>query len=120
MPKAKKGNPNLVKLIEELKRISYENDATLWKDIAKRLSRPLRNWAEVNISRIARYAQKGEVIIVPGKLLGSGRIDKEVTVASFGTSASARKKIEKAGGKSLSILDLARINPKGTNIKIMG
>ena len=114
-----KSNPRLKELIERLKSHSYENDAPIWKDIANRLSKPRRNWAEVNLSRISRYAKEGEVILVPGKLLGSGSIDKSVTVASFHASEAARKKVEASGGAVLTLEELMIRNPKGSGIRIM-
>ncbi|MFQ5911148.1 MAG: 50S ribosomal protein L18e [Thermoplasmata archaeon] len=119
MAGTRKSNPKLLKLIDQLKKHSYENEAPIWKDIAKRLSKPRRNWAQVNISRISRYAKKGEVILVPGKLLGSGQIDVPVTVASFHTSDAARRKIVASGGSVLSIEELVGKNPKGSGVRIM-
>jgi large subunit ribosomal protein L18e len=58
--------------------------------------------------------------VVPGKVLGTGKIDHPVNVAAFAFSEQARSKILKAKGKCLSISDLMKKNPKGTNIKIIG
>jgi len=60
------------------------------------------------------------MIIVPGKVLGSGVITKRVSVAAWKFSKSAREKIEKAGGRVMSIRELMSENPKGTNVRIMG
>jgi len=119
MPGNRKSNPRLLELIERLKRHSYENKAPIWKDTAIRLSKPRRSWAEVNISRISRYAKKDEVILVPGRLLGSGNIDKSVTVASFHSSETARRKITDSGGVILTIEELMNKNPKGSRVRIM-
>ena len=119
MPGNRKSNPILLELIEQLKRHSYENKAPIWKDTASRLSKPRRSWAEVNISRISRYAKKDEVILVPGRLLGSGNIDKSVTVASFHSSETARRKITDSGGVILTIEELMNKNPKGSGVRIM-
>jgi len=118
--KNKKTNPNLIQLIKELKRFSYENDAPIWKDIAKRLENPSSKWAEVNVGKIERIAKENEMIIVPGKMLGTGIINKPVTVAAFRFSKDAEKKIQDAGGNVLSIIEIIDKNPKGTNIRIMG
>ena len=85
----RKTDPNLVKLIELLFKASAENKAKIWKDIAERLARPKRLYAEVNVSKIERYAKEGETILVPGKVLGGGRITKAVTVAALSFSDSA-------------------------------
>jgi len=120
MKRSKKTDPGLLSLIDELKRVSRENEAPIWRDIAKRLEKPSRVWSEVNVSRISRYVRKNETIIVPGKLLGAGEIDFPITVAAYRTTGQAREKISNAGGKLLSIEELARANPRGKGIRIIG
>ncbi len=112
-------NPRIVELVQELKIESYKNDAKIWKDIAKRLSKPARRRAEVNISKINRHTEDGYVVIVPGKVLGAGKLDHKVIVAAFSFSESAKKAIEEAGGKCMKIEDLVKENPKGSMVKIM-
>ncbi|RLF49911.1 MAG: 50S ribosomal protein L18e [Thermoplasmata archaeon] len=118
--KLKKTNPQLVSTIKMLKKKAWENKARIWKDLAERLERSLSNWAEVNLSRIERCAKDGDVIIVPGKLLGTGVLTKKVTIAAWKVTKSAREKVEKVGGKVISYAELIEKNPKGSGIKIMG
>ncbi|MGA1820164.1 MAG: 50S ribosomal protein L18e [Thermoplasmatota archaeon] len=120
MASPKKTDPGLVSLISDLKKASRENDAPIWRDIAKRLEKPSRVWAEVNISRLALHTEKGETLIIPGKLLGAGEIDYPVTVAAFKASRGAADKITAAGGSVLSISQLIQSNPKGKGVRIMG
>jgi len=115
----RKSNPNLVKLIDELLVASAKNEAKVWKDIAERIAKPRRLYAEVNVSKIERYAKDNETIIVPGKVLGSGKINKKVVVAALSFSESAKRKIEDAGGKCLTITQLLEENPKGSGVRIM-
>jgi len=118
--KIRKTNPNLVGLIGKLKEASRTNKAPVWRDIALRLEGPASNWAEVNISRLDRHASENETVIIPGKLLGSGEIDKKLTVAAYRFSGQAREKIAKAGGQNLSIEELLVKNPTGSKVRIMG
>ncbi len=120
MTSPKKTDPGLVSLIFDLKKISRENDAPIWRDIAKRLEKPSRVWSEVNISRIVLHTSKGETLIIPGKLLGAGEIDYPVTVAAFKATKGAKQKITEAGGSVLTIPQLVASNPKGKGIRIMG
>jgi len=115
----RKTNPNLIKLIDNLLKASAMNNAPIWKDIAERLAKPKRLYAEVNVSKIQRYAKEGETIIVPGKVLGGGKITKPVTVAALSFSETARKKIIEAGGKCLTIKELLEMNPTGSGVRIM-
>ncbi len=59
--------------------------------------------AEVNVGKISKLTKKGDSIVVPGKVLGTGAIDHAVTVAANNFSESARRKIEAAGGKTIGI-----------------
>jgi large subunit ribosomal protein L18e len=120
MKQTRKTDPILVNLISDLKRESREKDAAIWRDIAQRLEKPSRNWAEVNLSKLERYANEGDVIVVAGKVLGAGSLKKKVTVAAFKFSESAVKAIEEAGGKRMTIIELVENNPAGNGIRIMG
>ncbi len=120
MAKTSKTNAHLTKVVHELRELSRENQAAIWRDVADRLERPKRNWSEVNLSRVSRYAAKGEKVVVPGVLLGTGDLKVAVTVAAFRASAAARKKVEAAGGRTLGLLELAVQNPKGSGVRILG
>jgi len=107
-------------LIRALKKGARENEARIWRAVADRLSRSRKGRIVVNVSQLNRYTQRGETAVVPGKVLGAGRIDRPVHVAAFSFSDQARFKILRAKGKCLSILELLEKNPKGTNVKIIG
>src|SRR5207247_336102 len=79
-----------------------ETNAPIWRDVAERLERTRKNWSEVNLSRLSRYAEKGQQIVVPGVVLATGEITTPVTVAAFRTSIAAQKKIEAAGGRAIT------------------
>ncbi len=116
---AMKKNPFLIRLIEELKKASEENGAKIWKDIADRLEKSSRRWPEVNIGKIHKCVNEGEIALVPGKVLGIGKIEK-ATVAAWKFSDKAREKIINNGGKCYSISKLMEENPNGKNIRIIG
>src|SRR5207247_8075442 len=112
MAKTPKTNPHLEQVVRRLREVSRETNAPIWRDVAERLERTRKNWSEVNLSRLSRYAAKGEQIVVPGVVLATGEIKTPVTVAAFRTSSAAQKKIEAAGGHAITILELAVQNPK--------
>src|SRR5256712_9189927 len=120
MAKTPKTNPHLQQVVRELREVSREADAPIWRDVAERLERTRKNWSEVNLSRLSRYAEKGEQIVVPGVLLATGEITTPLTVAAFRTSNAAQKKIEAAGGRAMTLLELAVQNPTGSGVRIMG
>ena len=114
-----KTNPQLNQLINILKEKAYQEEVPLWKDLARRLERPTRRQAEVNISRINRHTSDDETVLVPGKVLGSGALDHKVQVAALDFSQTAVEKILSAGGKCLDITHLVEENPQGSKIKII-
>jgi large subunit ribosomal protein L18e len=119
MIKFTKTNPNKEIIVASLKEKSYTEDAAIWKDVAKRLERPTRKSAEVNISDINRYTSPDEIVLVPGKVLGNGTLDHKVNVAAMSFSKSAEEKIATAGGECMDILEVVEKNPKGSGIRIM-
>ena len=115
----RKTNPNLATLIDMLLSEAAKNGAAVWKDVAERLAKPRQLYAEVNVSKIERYAKPNEYVVVPGKVLGGGRIAKPVKVAALSFSESAKRKILEAGGECLKIEELVKINPTGSGVRIM-
>lgn len=120
MKKEKAENPQLVSLIRFLRRAARKNDAGIWKSIAEALSKSRSQRIAINLSQINRNSAKDELVAVPGKVLGAGKINHPVVIAAFAFSTSAKDKIRKAKGKCLTFPDLVEKNPKGSNVKIVG
>lgn len=116
----RKSNPVLVDLISSLRNAGRTNQAPLWRDIASRLEGPSRNWAQVNVSKLAEHVGDGEHAVIPGKLLGDGDLAKPIVVIAVSASASAKAKVSKAGGKVLSFQEAMKAYPKGQNCRIIG
>lgn len=112
-------NENLKAQICELKKAYIENKVPAWKKIAEELSKPSRNMRIVNIYKIEKYAKEGEIVVVPGKVLGDGELTKKVTVAAYKFSDSAREKISKSG-KIITIQELLKNNKKASKVRILG
>ena len=112
-------NPVLRKLVRQLRERGKEKKVALWLDLAERLLQPRRARAEVNLSHLSRYSSEGSTIVVPGKVLGAGKLDHPISVAAFKFSGTARRKIIGAGGKALTIQQLLDQNPSGSSIILM-
>lgn len=112
-------NPLLQKLIDDLRKKSFETNSKFLKDISEKLNKPRRQRIEVNLSHIDRYSKKGETIIVPGVILGYGEITKPLTIAAWKFSGPAKEKIEQSKSKAITIQELINENPKGTKVKIV-
>lgn len=115
----RKTNPELVELILELRKVAAASQSDLWADIAERLSKPNRLWAQVNLDRVGVALQPNEVALVPGKVLSTGTPAKGLKVAAVNFSENARAKIQQAGGQCLSIAELAKMAPKGQGVRII-
>ena len=107
-------------LIQELRKESSTQKTKLWKRIADDLEKPTRQRRAVNISRINRHTKENETIIVPGKVLGTGTLKHAVVIAAWQFSEGAKKRIEDAKGKCLSIPDLLKQKPKASDVRIIG
>ena len=112
-------NPILKQLIEDLKKKSIELRSPFLKDIAEKLNKPRRKRIEVNLAHIERHTKEGDIVIVPGVVLGYGELSKPITVSAWRFSKQAKEKIKKSKSKALSIRELIKINPRGSRVKIM-
>jgi large subunit ribosomal protein L18e len=113
-------NPHLSGLIVEMKKKAIVDKSMFWKRIAKDLEMPTRNRRVVNLSRINRFTKDNEMVIVPGKVLGSGDLDHKVTIIAFAFSEGAVEKIRKQNCEVMSISQLMQKNPKTSGIRILG
>src|SRR3989338_1675277 len=95
-------------------------ESRFWKRVAEDIQKPSRQRRIVNLYKIDRFAQDGETIVVPGKVLSVGQLTKKVDVAAIMFSKEAKEKIISAKGKVLSIEELLQSNPKGKNVRILG
>jgi large subunit ribosomal protein L18e len=111
-------NERLKELINSLKKQSIEQKTNVWKRIALELERPTRHHRIVNLSKIEHHANDDDIVIIPGKLLSGGELNKNVTIAVYSYSRKALEKMSK--GNIISIEDAMKKYPNGKNLKIIG
>ncbi len=109
----RKTNPELVKTIINAKKKEK------WMEVAIVLSSPRINKRHINISKLDDEGKDGEIIVVPGKVLSQGEINKKIKVVALGFSEKAREKILKAGGETFSIIEEIKKNPEAKGVKIL-
>ena len=112
-------DPNTRALINALRKTSTKHNARIWKRVAELIARPARQRAAVNIGKINRHTSAGDIIVVPGKVLGSGNLSHKVTIAALNASTSARTVIVGAGGSLISINELLTQIPRGKGVTII-
>ncbi len=112
-------NERLKELISSLKKQSIDQKSNIWKRIALELERPTRKHRVVNLSKIENNTNDNDVVIVPGKLLSGGELNKKVTIIAYSYS---RNVLDKTNGKAsiISIEEAMKKFPNGKNIKIIG
>ena len=118
--KIRKTNPYVLELIEKLKKKYGETKAPIWKTVAEELQRPRSIRKGVNVGKIDKILKDDEVALVIGEALGGGYVKRPIKVAAVSFSETARKKIEAAGGRCMTIEELIDENPSGSNIRIFG
>lgn len=83
-------NLQTIKLIDGLYRISKDKNKDIYSVIAMCLETPARKNKAVNLSKLQKlsYILDGDVIVIPGKLLGFGDLNKNITIYANGFSKS--------------------------------
>ncbi|MFW6025139.1 MAG: 50S ribosomal protein L18e [Candidatus Woesearchaeota archaeon] len=114
----KKTNQKLVDTIKGLKDKSRKEDIPLFKRLAKELNKPKRRKVEVNVGKINRYTEKGDVVVIPGKVLSVGFLDHKVKVIAWNYSKKAKEKIEEKG-KAVDLTDYMSKKKLDKGIKIL-
>lgn len=114
-----KNNPELRKLIRELHRHGRQKDVPLWVAAAEHLARSRHSRRPVNVGHLDRIAKPQEVLVVPTKLLASGKLQKPLTVAALAYSPGARKKVIAAGGTALSLEELLSKHADAKGVRLI-
>jgi large subunit ribosomal protein L18e len=112
-------NINLRLLIKELNKYAKNYNAPIWSYVAEILSRPARKRVVVNLSKLNRYVNDGDVVVVPGKVLGGGNLTKKITLATVSISLTALEKVRESGSRVIHIRDLVKEYPKGSGVKVI-
>ena len=112
-------NPLLRHAAVMLERASKAKKAPVWDRASKMLGAPTGLRVEVNVGRISRIAADESAIFVPGKVLGTGLVDKKVVVGAFSFSAAARRKIESSGGSAMTVEQFLKKYPDGSGVRLV-
>ncbi|MGH9998871.1 MAG: 50S ribosomal protein L18e, partial [Nitrosopumilaceae archaeon] len=113
-------NAVVLHMAKELKEASKKNKAPIWSRLAELALKPSSARRTVNVSRIDRLTKDGDVIVVPGKVLGTGGMSHKITLCSFSISNSGAQKILEQGGKILNYSELIKNHPTGKGVTIIG
>jgi large subunit ribosomal protein L18e len=113
-------NQVVIQMVKLLKQASVKNDAPIWSKLAKLALKTSSSKRIVNLNKINDITKENDVIVVPGKVLGTGNVLHKVTLSSFSISNSAAKKIIESGGKIISFSEMIEKFPTGKGVSIIG
>ena len=77
-------------------------------EIRRLAARPRRRRLAVNIGKISKCAKANDSIIVPGKVLGNGEIDKRISICAVEYSRQALQKLKKAGCSTVGLEEILK------------
>jgi large subunit ribosomal protein L18e len=103
-----------------LRNAAKKSKAPIWKDLERRVSGPRSNRSEVNLGTLAQLTKANEIVMVPGKLLGTGSIGHKLTVCAFSVSEQAARKVGQVGGKVITLEEMIKKHPEGKGVRIIG
>ncbi|TLX72011.1 MAG: 50S ribosomal protein L18e [Thaumarchaeota archaeon] len=113
-------NQLVIQMVKELKGASKKNNAPIWSRLAEFALKPSSARRIINIGQIDKFVKDNDVIVVPGKVLGTGNISHKITLCSFSMSNTGAKKVLQSGGKILSFSELIKSHPTGKGVVIIG
>jgi large subunit ribosomal protein L18e len=113
-------NQIVIKTVKELKSASTKNKAPIWSKLAEMMQKPAVARRVVNVGRLGSVTKENDVVVVPGKVLGTGNISHKITLCCFSISTAAAKKIQSAGGKVINHSDIISKFPTGKGVRIIG
>ncbi len=112
-------NPELKRTIQSLRAASRGGGPAIWAALADELDKPKRRRDAINLSRIDRHTEAGDLVAVPGKVLASGSLTHPVTIAAYSFSEGAKEKILFAEGRAISLITLLTDRVEPSKIKIL-
>ncbi len=113
-------NQVVIRMAKDLKKASIKNDAPIWAKLAEYALKPSIARRDINLKRIGQLTKENDIVVCPGKVLGTGIFSHKITLGSFSISNSAANKIIDNGGKLISFSDLIEQNPTGKGVLLLG
>jgi len=103
-----------------LRKAFKKNKAQIWKALENEFSKSRSQRRLINIQRLDKITNNGDIIVVPGKVLGSGTLGHKLTVSAYSFSDTAVDKLNTAGAEIISLQSLINKYPDGKGVRIIG
>lgn len=109
----KKTNPELVETIISAKK----NNS--WLEVASILSGTRKARNNLNLEQINEKSDDKEIVVIPGKILSKGELNKKIKIIGLSFSEGACKKLKESGIEYSTIKEEIKKNPQAKGIKIL-
>ena len=88
-----------------LEKQGKKSKKAIWRVLSDDLLKQRRGKGQINIWQLNKLAKKfkGKMLVTSSKVLSFGEAEEKINIAATEFSASAKEKIEKAGGKAMSL-----------------
>ncbi len=90
-----------------------------WKPVAEILSFPRRKRMNLNLQEINEKTKDGEHVIIAGKILSQGELNKKIKITAMSISEKAKEKLLKSKIEINDMLDEIKKNPSAKGIRIL-
>jgi large subunit ribosomal protein L18e len=90
-----------------------------WKEVASILSGSSRNRINKNLEEIEKEAKEGEIILIPGKVLSGGELNKKIRLIGFSFSEKALEKLKKNKIENSLIIEEVKKNKDAKGVRIL-
>ncbi len=110
----------ILQMAKQLRGASKKNNAPIWLKLAELALKPSRSRRVINLGQLDKFVNDNDVVVVPGKVLGTGNISHKITLCSFSISTTGAKKVTQSGGKLVDFAHLIKNHPTGKGVKIIG
>ena len=72
-----------------------------------------------NLKQIENETSEGDTIVIPGKVLGSGEINKKIRICALYFSENAKKKLAINKSQVIRLIEEIKKNPKAEGVKLI-
>ncbi|MAG07296.1 50S ribosomal protein L18e [Candidatus Pacearchaeota archaeon] len=109
----RKTNSELVETVIKSKK--NEN----WLKISHLVSGSVRKKISLNLRDINEQSKDGDKVVVPGKVLSDGKVEKKISISALSFSERAREKLKESKIPTSTLLEEIKKNPKAEKIKLL-
>ena len=82
-----------------------------WARVAEILSGPRKNRINLNLEEINKKVEEEKIIVIPGKVLSQGSVNKKIKIIALNFSDKAKEKLLKSNCEVSSIVEEIKKNP---------